>query len=83
MAKAKKKGQANATFHIEDVFPLIRQKGDLIKVSMTCQFTEKTWNALGTLIGKQADANLIESDEQETGSVAEQGLPFEGEEEKD
>jgi len=76
-AKAKTRDEATAVFHIEDVRPLIRQKGDLIKVSMTCRLSKEVWDDLGNLIGKTAEAHLIETDEPE--EIDGQGeLPLEG-----
>ena len=78
MAKAKKvpMAKAESVFHIEDVFPLIRQKGDLIKVSMTCRFEKKTWDDLGGVIGKMARVAIVETDDYEEGEESEE-LPFE------
>jgi hypothetical protein len=44
--------------HIEEVKPLIRQKGDLIKVTMTIPFSTESWSDLGPLIGESADVEL-------------------------
>lgn len=44
--------------HVEDVRPLIRQKGDLIRVTLTTRFTVEEWSKMGPLIGKHANVTI-------------------------
>lgn len=71
--------------HIEEVKPLIRQKGDLIKVTLTFPFTTNDWAAFGPLIGESADVEFTKvSKEAADARMGGQGeLPLDDEEAED
>jgi hypothetical protein len=70
--------------HVEEVKPLIRQKGDLIKVTMTLPFTTKDWTAFGPLIGESAEVELtkLTKNEAEARANGQGELPIDDEEEE-